>query len=168
MGIPATKACRALRYHGHALVDCLGSHRAYGKVLPEGFHFGSASVTASIHAIHLLREALRMESKKKLLRLKADEEGIAALTKAVPDLSNDDAEALLYGYAASGQADLIKILLEAGVSVNAQRAKDGCSALHIAHFRKSSDVVALLEAHGADATLCNVWGETAEAAGMAS
>merc|ERR1712060_808679 len=90
----------------------------------------------------------------------ADEEGIAALTKAVPDISRDDAEVLLYGYAASGQPDLIKILLEAGVSVNAQRAKDGCTALHIAHFRKNSDVVALLEAHGADATLCNVWGET--------
>merc|ERR1712176_551209 len=145
-----------------------GTQRAYGKVLPEGFHFGSASVTSSIHAIRLLREALHMESRKKLLRLTDDEEGIAALTRAVPDISSDDAEVLLYGYAASGQPDLIKILLEAGVSVNAQRAKDGCTALHIAHFRKNSDVVALLEAYGADATLCNVWGETDEAAGKAS
>merc|ERR1719371_25505 len=29
LGIPASRPCRALRYQGHALIDCLGKNYAY-------------------------------------------------------------------------------------------------------------------------------------------
>merc|ERR1712217_479219 len=33
-GVPASPECRALRYQGHALVDCMGTQRAYSLALP--------------------------------------------------------------------------------------------------------------------------------------
>lgn len=167
-GIPASVACRALRYHGHALVDCIGSQRAYS-FLSEGFHFSSAGVAASVHAVRLLRQALQLERRKALLKQRSDDAGIAALRKAAEMLTIEDAEHLLHGFAAAGQAGLVDELLQTGLcDVNAKRSKDGCTALHIAHYRNRLEVIAVLQLHGAGPAVRNHWGEIPEESARAA
>lgn len=162
-GVPASPACRALRYQAHALVDCLGKGRAYGGVLhgPEGqLHFASAGVASSIMGIQKLREAVVGEKRRKLLRLQDDDEGVATLSGSLACMQTSDAETLLHGYAAAGHARLLGVLLKAtACNVNAARAKDGCTALHLAQYRQQEEAVRVLLAHGADPNVRNKWGE---------
>lgn len=167
-GVPASVACRALRYQGHALADCMGSQHAYS-CLPDGFHFSSAGVAASVHAVCLLRQALQLERRKALLRQRSDDAGIAALREAARILTIEDAEHLLHGFAAAGQAGLVDEILKTGLcDVNAKRSKDGCTALHIAHYRNRPEVVAVLQLYGADPAIRNNWGEIPEESARAA
>lgn len=171
-GVPASRSCRALRSHGHALVDCLGIKQAYA-LLPSGFHFASSGVTACIDAINVLREALPGEpdrqKQRQLLHLQDATESVAILQEALSGLDAGKGEVLLHGYSAAGKVLLLKALLCACTcSVNAQRAKDGCTALHLAKYRGHEEAAQVLLAHGADAFVHNKWGETAEEAAKAA
>lgn len=163
-GVPASPACRALRYQAHALIDCLGKSRSYGGVLsgPDGqLHFASAGVTSSIVGVKKLREALVSEKRRTLMRLQDNDEGVATLSEAATCLQPSDAEALLHGHAAAGHVRLLEVLLKAtAANVNAARQKDGCTALHLAQYHQHVDAVRLLLALGADPDARNKWGET--------
>merc|ERR1711977_498658 len=109
------------------------------------------------------------QSYKNLFHLQDDDVGVAALENTVADLSSSDAEALLFGYANAGRSRLVKVLLINGsCSVDAQRAKDGCTALHLAYFRNRTDVIDVLKVYGADASIRNKYGETAAEAAKAA
>jgi len=160
-GVPASPACRALRYHGHALIDCLGKKHAYEGVLDKDFHFASAGVVESAKAVNQLREALVAQPRKNLLRLQDDDIGIEALKAAISSIQPLDAEVLLFGYANAGRPRLMELLLKAGAcKVNAQRAKDGCTALHLAYYRNHVEVINVLNAYGADPSIKSKYGET--------
>jgi ankyrin repeat protein len=138
-------------------------------VLGGEFHFAASGVTSSMEGIRKLREALVDEARRKLLRLKDDDEGVAALSEALPDVKLSDAESLLHGFAAAGHARLIEVLLaKSDCDVNASRLKDGCTALHIAQYRHHTHVVNVLLAHGADLNARNKWGETPFESSMAA
>merc|ERR1712051_208691 len=99
-----------------------------------------------------------------------DDAGVVAVQTSLPAVTSAVAETLLHGYTAAGKVRLLTALLEVGAcDVNAQRAKDGCTALHIAMFRGQEGSAATLRMHGADSTIRNKWGETpVEAAGAAA
>lgn len=163
--MPASPACRRLRYQGHALIDCLGKNYAYQSALDKGFHFASAGVAASVKAITKLRQALVSKPRKSLLqsfhRLQDDDAGVEALRKGISAVQSGDAELLLHGYAMTGRARLVEVLLKSGsCSVNAQRAKDGGTALHLAYWHDHPEVIKVLSTYGADTTIKNKHGET--------
>jgi len=160
-GVPASPVCRALRYQGHALINCLGTRYAYGSVLPEHFHFGSSGVTASIDAVWRLRRALVEKDGRVLLRLQDMDANVLTLREALAGMQPTQAELLLFAYASAGRARLIEVLLDEGVcNINMQREKDGCTALHVARYRHHNAVADMLLARGADCTVLNKWGET--------
>lgn len=170
-GVPASPACRALRYQGHALIDCLGKGRAYGGVLngPDGqLHFANSGVASSVAGVKKLRAAMVAEKAKNLLRLKDNDEGVATLSKELPNLNRSDIDSLLHGYAAAGHVRLLEILLTSACDVNVARAKDGCTALHLAQYRHQVNAVQVLLAHGADPNVRNKWGETPCESSMAT
>merc|ERR1711920_226149 len=80
IGIPCSHECKALRGHGHALVELLGKRRAYSSILHGKFHFGSAGVKECIDAIKILRAELLQPQKpqhlKQLKRLSSQPEDI--------------------------------------------------------------------------------------------
>lgn len=171
--LAASPMCRALRYQGHALVDCLGGgDRAYGVVLPEGFSFSTAGVAASADAILRLRPVVVKVGKARarqselagqcdLLSLQDNDHGVATLREALVGLDRSSAEALLHGYAASGRALLIGTILGAGAcDVDAPRARDGSTALHIAECCQQAGAAGVLRAYGANPTVRNKLGET--------
>jgi len=133
------------------------------------FHFSSAGVKESAEALRLLRNALEALPRKNLLMLEDNEVGEQSLLAKLPTLLSKDTEMLLFGYASAGRARLLTVLLNSGLcNVNAQRLKDGCTALHLAYFRNHSKTVEVLKSHGADATIVNKYGEVAEQAGKPS
>lgn len=162
-GVPASPECRALRYQGHALIRCLGTRRAYDTILPEGFHFGSAGIAASIDAVMRLRQAASQQRTRDLSRLADAEADVAALREAVTEIGQEQAEFLLFAYASADRPRLLEVLLQGRVcDVNAQRKKDGCTALHLARYRHREAAARVLLAHGADVAIRNKWGETPE------
>merc|ERR1711862_258075 len=106
----------------------------------------------------------------RLLKLRDDDAGaLETLGKAIPDMPRDSAESLLFAYAATGQARLLGSILDSNVvDVNTKRAKDGCTALHVASYKGKVDAVAALVAHGADTLIRNKWGETPGEAALAA
>jgi len=162
-GIPASPQCRSLRYQGHALIRCLGNRRAYGAILPADFHFGSAGVASSIDVVMRLRQAVARQQDLDRLRLTDSDVNLEAFRKVVTDLTSEQVDRLLFAYVAAGRIRLLEVLLCARVcNVNAQRQKDGCTALHLARYRHQEDIADLLLAHGADSAIQNKWGETPE------
>lgn len=80
------------------------------------------------------------------------------------DSGGDDKRHLtpLMRAAKSGRVDLVKCLIEAcGADVNARAEKSSYTALHSAAYDGHTAVVRMLLEHGADASLCNKFGETA-------
>lgn len=173
IGIPCSRECKALRGHGHALVELLGKRRAYSSIFNGKFHFGNAGVKECIDAINILRLQLlqphKLRNLKQLKKLSVKSEDIKLLEEWAPSLEVSDAELLLHSYAAAGHLDLVRVLLEAGVcSVNARREKDECTALHIAEYRQHDHVTQLLMEFGADPDALNKFGETPAQAGQAT
>jgi len=171
IGIPCSRECKALRGHGHALVELLGKQRAYNSIFHGKFHFGNAGVKECIDAIKILRSELIQPQKllnlKQLKKLSVKSEDIKLLEERAPSLEVSDAELLLHCYSAAGHLHLVRVLLEAGVcSVNARREKDGGTALHIAEYRQHDDVTKLLMEFGADPDALNKYGETPAQAGQ--
>jgi len=120
-------------------------------------------------SVKKLREALVAEKGRKLLRLQDNDEGEATLSRALPCLHSNDADNLLHAYAAAGHVHLLEVLLKSTTSnVNARRAKDGCTALHLAQYRQNLEAVHVLLAHCADPNVCNKWGETPSESAMAA
>jgi len=96
-----------------------------------------------------------------LLCLKDTDEGAEGLREALATLAPEVALTLLHGYAVAGRPRLIGMLLDSGAChVDVRRMKDGCTALHIAEYKGHTVVVDVLQAHSADSTLRNKWGET--------
>merc|ERR1711924_476140 len=119
--------------------------------------------------IQKLREAVVGEKRRKLLRLQDDDEGVATLSGSLACMQTSDAETLLHGYAAAGHARLLGVLLtSAACNVNAARAKDGCTALHLAQYRQHDEAMSVLLAHGADLNARNNWGETPSESAIAA
>lgn len=103
---------------------------------------------------------------RELLCLKDMDDSVASLRAALDTLASDAVPMLFHGYAVAGRTRLVSTILDAGAcDVNLARAKDGCTALHIAEYKGHADMVVLLLAHSADPLVRNKWGETpAEAA----
>lgn len=66
---------------------------------------------------------------------------------------NDTAVQPLHSAAASGSAEIVTLLLEAGALANA-RQQGGFTALHAAAMQNSTEMARVLLDHGADRTLC--------------
>jgi len=106
--------------------------------------------------------ALRQARPKHLMMLKdVDDGAVEKLEQSVDSLPIESVEALLFAYAATGQKRLLEALLKVNlVGINTIRAKDGCSALHVAAFKNQPEIVEMLLTMGADPSICNKWGET--------
>jgi len=120
-------------------------------------------VASSIDAVMRLRQAVARQQDLDLLRLTDSDVNLEALRKVVTDLASEQVDRLLFAYVSAGRLRLLEVLLCARVcNVNAQRQKDGCTALHLARYRHQEDIADLLLAHGADSAIQNKWGETPE------
>jgi len=166
--------CKALRGHGHALVELLGKRHAYQRIFNGKFHFGNAGVEACIHAIRALRSELfrpqqpRFKHLKRLKQLRNGPEDVRLLLEVLSSLEVSEAELLLLSYAAAGHAELLRALLETGAcSVDARREKDGCTSLHIARYRQHAEAAEVLLEFGADPDVRNKFGETPTEAAQA-
>jgi len=106
--------------------------------------------------------ASRQGRPKHLMMLKDTDDGaVEKLEQSVDSLPLESVEALLFAYAATGQRRLLEVLLKFNiVGIDTTRAKDGCSALHVAAFKHQQETVEMLLTMGADPSICNKWGET--------
>jgi len=110
-----------------------------------------------------LRQAVAKQQDLDLLRLTDSDDDLVALRKVVADLKLEQADRLLFAYVSAGRLRLLEVLLCAKVcNVNAQRQKDGCTALHLARYRHQEAIAGVLLVHGADSAIQNKWGETPE------
>merc|ERR1712154_441006 len=83
---------------------------------------------------------------RRLLCLKDSEESVERLRASLPTLAPEEAIVLLHCYALAGWARLIDVLLFSGAChVDARRAKDGCTALHIAEYKGHTEVSRVLQ-----------------------
>jgi RNA 3'-terminal phosphate cyclase len=93
---------------------------------------------------------------RELLHLQDNDEGVIALRSALATLGTEVAPVLLHGYALAGRPRLIDALLKSGAChVDVRRAKDDCTALHIALYKGHSAVVEVLQENLADSSLRN-------------
>lgn len=107
------------------------------------------------------REDSSQNKLRKLKHLDNTITGSSRLSEAVVSLEEGDAATLLHSYAAAGHDTLLRVLLEhKACDVDVRRPKDGCTALHIAKYRKNERASQLLLSFGADLMARNTWGET--------
>ena len=76
--------------------------------------------------------------------------------------TNDTAVRPLHSAAASGSAEIVTLLLEAGAPAN-ERQQGGFTALHAAAMQNSTEMARVLLDHGADLELCADDGKDASA-----
>ncbi len=101
-------------------------------------------------ALHLATFFSQPEAAEALLRSGADVNAVA---------TNPMKVAVINSAAASGRADLVKLVLRAGANPNARQMM-GYTALHAAAARDSVEMVEALLAAGADPTLVNDEGQS--------
>ena len=101
-------------------------------------------------ALHLATFFGQPETAEELLRHGADVNAVA---------TNPMKVAVINSAAASGRADLVKMVLRAGANPNARQMM-GYTALHAAAARDSVEMVQALLDAGADPALCNDDGES--------
>jgi len=129
----------------------LGDVAQLRKLLAAGPSLVKAYSTDGFTALHLAAFFGQPDAATELLRAGAARDGVSENTMKV---------AVINSPAASGRADMVKLLLEAGADPNA-RQQMGWTALHAAAAHDNVEMAQALLRKGADPTLKNDEGQTA-------